>query len=154
MKLVRLIVREIRFHWINFTLSLVAVSVAVAILVIYLTVGEAYRKEKTVTYMLEVTYRKNDLLDSSSDQQIIENMIEGLIKIGFIEKREDVNFTSLKRFPFAYVIYDLFRYKNLSTIIQFLRSQGIYPIGRYGLWEYATIEEAILQGREVAQELS
>lgn len=45
MKLARLISREIRFRWVNFTLSLAAVSVAVAILVIYLTVGEAYRKE-------------------------------------------------------------------------------------------------------------
>jgi hypothetical protein len=54
----------------------------------------------------------------------------------------------------AYVIYDLFRYQHLSHIIQFLRSQQIYPIGRYGFWEYTTMEEAILQGREVAQNLS
>jgi hypothetical protein len=38
--------------------------------------------------------------------------------------------------------------------MQFLRANQIYPLGRYGLWEYTTMEEAILQGKEAAEALS
>jgi len=54
----------------------------------------------------------------------------------------------------AYVIYDRFRSQHIPRIIQFLRSHHIYPIGRYALWEYTTMEEAILQGKEIAEGLS
>jgi protoporphyrinogen oxidase len=110
--------------------------------------GPAYRKEKTVTYMLEVTYRKNDLLDTSSDQQIIENMIEGLIKIDFIERGEDVNFTALERFPFAYVIYDLDHRKNMDQVKDFYAKEGIYLHGRFGEFEYLNMDGVIRRSME------
>ncbi len=110
--------------------------------------GDAYRKEKTVTYMLEVTYRKNDLLDTSSDRQIIERMIEGLIKIGFIERREDVNFTTLKRFDFAYVIYDLDHRKNTDCIKDFYEREGIYLHGRFGEFEYLNMDGVVRRSME------
>jgi protoporphyrinogen oxidase len=112
--------------------------------------GPAYRKEKTTTYMLEVTYRKNDLLDTSSDQQIMEKMIEGLIKIDFIEKREDVNFTELKRFPFAYVIYDLDHRKNMDQIKDFYAKEGIYLHGRFGEFEYLNMDGVVKRSMEKA----
>jgi hypothetical protein len=54
----------------------------------------------------------------------------------------------------AYVIYDRFRSEHLPRLMQFLRANQIYPLGRYGLWEYTTMEEAILQGKEAAEALS
>ncbi len=54
----------------------------------------------------------------------------------------------------AYVIYDQFRHRHLPRLIHFLRSNQIYPLGRYGRWEYATMEDAILQGKEAAETLS
>ena len=110
--------------------------------------GPAYRKEETVTYMLEVTYRKNDLLDTSSDQQIIEEMIEGLIKIDFIERRDDVNFTALRRFPFAYVIYDLDHRKNMDYIKDFYEKMGIFLNGRFGEFEYLNMDGVIRRSME------
>jgi len=54
----------------------------------------------------------------------------------------------------AYVIYDQFRSRYLPQIIEFLRSHDIYPVGRYGRWEYTALEEAILQGKAVAEGLA
>ena len=45
MKAVTLILREIIFHKVNFALSLLAVVVAVALFVAFVTSGDAYRKE-------------------------------------------------------------------------------------------------------------
>lgn len=86
--------------------------------------------------------------------QVREETLSSLIACGILRDDDEILTEKILMIKHAYVIYDLFRYQHLSSIIQFLRSQGIYPIGRYGLWEYATIEEAILQGREAAQELS
>jgi protoporphyrinogen oxidase len=110
--------------------------------------GEAYRNEKTVTYMLEVTYRKDDLVDTSSDRQIIERMIEGLIKIGFIQRREDVGFTELQRFAFAYVIYDLDHRKNTNRVKDFYASKGIHLHGRFGEFEYLNMDAVIRRSME------
>jgi len=54
----------------------------------------------------------------------------------------------------GYVVYDLFRKKALPRIFQYLKSHGIEPLGRYGRWEYSTMEDAIRQGREAAEALA
>jgi protoporphyrinogen oxidase len=53
----------------------------------------------------------------------------------------------------GYVIYDRARRERLPGILAWLREQGIEPLGRYGRWEYSTMEDAIRQGREVAEEI-
>jgi hypothetical protein len=51
----------------------------------------------------------------------------------------------------GYVIYDRHRKVELPRILAYLREHGIEPVGRYGRWEYSTMEAAILEGREVAE---
>jgi hypothetical protein len=92
--------------------------------------------------------------DPPSVDHVREETIASLIACGILRENDEILTEKILMIKHAYVIYDLFRYQHLSSIIQFLRSKHIYPIGRYGLWEYATMEEAILQGRDVAQELS
>jgi protoporphyrinogen oxidase len=52
--------------------------------------------------------------------------------------------------PHGYVIYDRHRAQWLPRIIRYLRDRGIELAGRYGRWEYATMEDALRQGREAA----
>jgi protoporphyrinogen oxidase len=92
--------------------------------------------------------------DPPSVDRVREETISSLIACGILRENDEILTEKILMIKHAYVIYDLFRYQHLNSIIQFLRSKHIYPIGRYGLWEYATMEEAILQGRDVAQELS
>lgn len=53
----------------------------------------------------------------------------------------------------AYVIYDFWRERNLSKIHQQLVDRSIHSIGRYGAWKYSSMQEAILEGRTMAEEL-
>lgn len=50
----------------------------------------------------------------------------------------------------AYVIYDAWREKNLANIIKQLETLGIYSTGRFGAWKYSSMQEAVLDGKQVA----
>jgi protoporphyrinogen oxidase len=53
----------------------------------------------------------------------------------------------------AYVIFDFWREKNLPAIHTALASHNIHSIGRYGAWKYASMQESLLDGKEIAEEL-
>ena len=113
--------------------------------------GEHYHKDGTATYMAEITYRKNDLNDKASDEELTQKVIEGLETIGFIDSKDDVNFTDLKRFEYAYVIYDLKHRQNMDAIKEYFASQGIYLNGRFGSFEYLNMDAIIRQSKNLAQ---
>lgn len=56
--------------------------------------------------------------------------------------------------PHAYVIHDSWRAKNISKIHETLNNYSIHSIGRYGEWKYASMEEAILDGKEMATKVT
>lgn len=53
----------------------------------------------------------------------------------------------------SYVIYDENRKVALKKIFRFLQRNQIWSIGRYGSWEYSNMEDAILHGRNVAEQI-
>ncbi len=53
----------------------------------------------------------------------------------------------------AYVIYDAWRETNLPKIHNHLHQNNIYSIGRYGHWKYASMQEAVLDGRDMVNQL-
>ncbi|HLB40994.1 MAG TPA: FAD-dependent oxidoreductase [Candidatus Babeliales bacterium] len=56
--------------------------------------------------------------------------------------------------PHAYVIYNHWRDTNLPTILTRLAAQGIDSCGRYGAWKYASMQEAILDGKLAAEKVT
>ena len=112
--------------------------------------GRHYHKENSVSYMLEITYRKNDLTDLASDEEITQQIIDGLQKSGFISSQEDVNFTDLKRFEYAYVIYDLNHRRNMDKLKDYFKGEGINLNGRFGSFEYLNMDAVIKQSKQLA----
>ena len=53
----------------------------------------------------------------------------------------------------AYVIFDFWREKHLPEIHKNLLSYQIHSIGRYGAWKYASMQESVLDGKAMAEEL-
>ena len=51
----------------------------------------------------------------------------------------------------AYVIFDAHRETRLQTLIDYLESRDIFPAGRYGRWEYHSMEDSILSGKKAAE---
>ncbi len=54
--------------------------------------------------------------------------------------------------PHAYVTYDQWREQNLPSLLQRLEENNIYSVGRYGAWKYASMQEAVLDGKAVADQ--
>jgi protoporphyrinogen oxidase len=54
----------------------------------------------------------------------------------------------------AYVLYNFWREKNLKKLLNRLEQEHIYSIGRYGAWKYASMQEAILDGKHIAETIT
>ncbi|HEX2978196.1 MAG TPA: FAD-dependent oxidoreductase [Candidatus Babeliales bacterium] len=54
----------------------------------------------------------------------------------------------------AYVIYDFWRETNLPKILGRLEDLNIHSIGRYGAWKYSSMQEAVLDGKNIADRLT
>ncbi len=77
--------------------------------------------------------------------------IDTLLDLGFVQAREDVLFTEAHAIPHAYVIYDHRYGPARREIVSWLESRDILVAGRYGRWEYSSMEDALLAGRECAR---
>jgi hypothetical protein len=52
------------------------------------------------------------------------------------------------------VIYNRERPAALKTIFSFLKRNRVQSIGRYGAWKYSFMEEAILDGKKAAENIT
>lgn len=107
--------------------------------------------EGTSSLSVEISYLPP--IPSSLDE-VRKRTLSSLISCGILRDDDDILAEKMLMVKHAYVIYDPFRRQHLPQILKFLRSKHIYPIGRYGVWGYATMEEALLQGKDMAEGLS
>jgi protoporphyrinogen oxidase len=56
-----------------------------------------------------------------------------------------------RRIPNAYVIYDFNYHDSRHTLLSYLKDVGIESIGRYGDWNYSSMEDALLDGKRMAE---
>ncbi|MDI7269177.1 MAG: FAD-dependent oxidoreductase [Myxococcota bacterium] len=76
--------------------------------------------------------------------------IPGLIEMGLLRRASDVRFVRARWIPHAYVVYDHRWERAVGMLHPFLEENGIFSRGRYGRWEYSSMEDALLAGREAA----
>jgi len=97
----------------------------------------------------EVAYSRRRPLRRGIRSRVIKDLIE----IGAIRSKRDVLVTQQNHLEYAYAIYDKNRSRAVATCLEFLESKDIHPVGRYGRWEYGTMEDALLQGLDVSKRL-
>lgn len=90
----------------------------------------------------------------SQGENWIEACLRGLVRCGILWDLEEVEVVVPLELPVAYVIHDWARSEWLPKIRDFLEGQGIYTVGRFGTWGYGTMEQALIQGRDVARRLA
>lgn len=103
--------------------------------------------------LAEITYREDDEISNMSDEEIAERTIEDLHKLGIIN-RDDVIITTVYRFKYAYVIYDLNYKQNLKIVHNYLKSIGVDYVGRFACWEYANMDTTIKMVNEYVKGFS
>jgi len=80
--------------------------------------------------------------------------VEDLVRSQMIHAADDILFAQAREIPHAYVLYDEAYGPAKSEILRFLEHAGILIAGRYGQWEYSSMEDAILAGRACARTLN
>ena len=98
----------------------------------------------------EIAYGNDNALPYEREK-IPQRVIKDLIKVGIIEKTDQIVYQDTYDINYGYVIFDQRRKKSIKVIHKFLKSLNIIPCGRYGLWAYLWSDEAILSGKKVAE---
>jgi protoporphyrinogen oxidase len=90
---------------------------------------------------------------SEFDESCIEKSISAIEKLGYIDRSNVVKISN-RDLKYGYVIYDANRERLVEQILGAFKKMGIHSLGRYGTWAYLWSHQAILQGRELAEEIS
>lgn len=77
---------------------------------------------------------------------------ETLLALGMISSPADVLFAEVRVIPHAYVIHDRAYGPARDAIRTWLADRDILVVGRSGSWEYSSMEDALLGGRESARQ--
>lgn len=91
--------------------------------------------------------------DASIDEkEWLPKVLEDLKKAGFIsENQELIDYESLIMNP-AYVHINQYSVQDVLDKKSLLEKSDIYSIGRYGSWTYCSIEDNILEARNLAEQ--
>ena len=104
---------------------------------------------KSTNLLVEITYRKGDLVDKMTNNEIKHRVVEDLYKLRLINNRNNCISFEIRRFEYAYVIYDLNHRKNMLTIRAFYEKQlRIHLCGRFGEFEYLNMDAIIKNSME------
>ena len=78
--------------------------------------------------------------------------VQALHGLGLIDEQR-VRLVRTRTIPVAYVLFDHEYAPARAEVIAYLRLHGVHVAGRYGNWEYSSMEDAILSGRAAARAL-
>lgn len=103
--------------------------------------------------MAEVTFRPGSYLAKLNKEDIIGRVQDGLDRTGLIRKK-DIMDTVVRKFRYAYVIYDLNHKRNVKSVLGYLSDIGISCCGRFAEFEYLNMDMVIEHSRRLAGELN
>lgn len=91
----------------------------------------------------EIYYKDSNVVNNK--EQLLEDVINQLNDAKIIDKSKllvkDIRFEK-----YANVIFDSNVYTNRKIIINYLKENGIYPIGRFGEWAYLWTNQSFMSG--------
>jgi protoporphyrinogen oxidase/glycosyltransferase involved in cell wall biosynthesis len=98
----------------------------------------------------EITYAPGKPLPCDGDA-LIERCIADCIRVGMISETDAILASNQVDMPYAYVVYDHVRARNVDVIRQWLDLQDIVLAGRYSEWEYYNSDHAFIAGKKAAE---
>lgn len=83
--------------------------------------------------------------------KLVPQVAQAMVEMGIIAKASDVLFARLRKIDWAYVVFDHDYFASVGAITPFLEESAIFSAGRYGGWNYSSMEDALLFGRDAAK---
>ena len=82
--------------------------------------------------------------------EILSRVLAALERMSWFE-RKDCEVIAANWIDCAYIHFLPDREAVVGRIMTLLRGRGVHPIGRYGLWDYISMEDSIYSGIETAR---
>ncbi len=82
-----------------------------------------------------------------------EKVRDDLIKVGILDERDSAVVIDNNDIKYAYILYDKNYSSSRKKILAYLRKNSIHPAGRFGAWQYLSMEGCFLEGKQVADVL-
>lgn len=102
---------------------------------------------------IEIGYSKESVIDESTINKELSLTLDNLKKCKIIDDIfKLVKYESIIMDP-AYVHIDTLHDKLVKEIINDLETKNVYSVGRYGSWTYSSMEDAMLQSKELVEKL-
>ncbi len=98
------------------------------------------------SFYVELADRKPADLDS-----LVPLVVAQLAELGLVGRGAPLRFARLRRVSHAYVVFDHAYYGALAAIRPYLAAHGVESAGRYGAWNYSSMEDALAFGRDAAR---
>jgi protoporphyrinogen oxidase len=85
-------------------------------------------------------------------EAVLPQVSAGLAEMGIIRHPGEILFARKRKIDYAYVVFDHEYFASVDTVQRFLRQHKILSTGRYGGWNYSSMEDALLFGRDAARQ--
>ena len=83
----------------------------------------------------------------------IAQSLDSLEKCGLLDQTR-IRAARARTIPSAYVLFDLNHAKARARVLEHFAAHGVQVAGRYGRWEYSSMEDALLTGRAAARAIA
>ncbi len=113
--------------------------------------SRAAAPDGTSSMYIEITHQPQQNLNVD---ECIEHSIRDLEKCGILRKGDRVLTRQIIDIKCAYVVFDDHRKAHVQNLIDYLESRDIYTAGRYGRWEYYSMEDSIQSGKKAAEAIT
>jgi protoporphyrinogen oxidase len=101
-----------------------------------------------------ISVERSLLRDEPFDpEEVVERAVDDLRRARILWAGDRIVYRRLGVLDPAYVIYDRHRALRLPRVLAALEDLGIHSAGRFGAWEYNSMEGAIRAGMEIAARL-
>jgi protoporphyrinogen oxidase len=96
---------------------------------------------------VEVSLRPDRLHDVPA---LVQQSIDSLREAGILQGGDRIISQYPLVLPYAYVVYNSTRKKAVERIQRDLKARNVHSFGRYGSWNYSSMEDAVLEGKQHA----
>ncbi len=100
---------------------------------------------------VEIAYSKEKPINKD---KIVSRSIEDLKKTGILKPQEKILVQDINDIEYGYPIYDCNYSLAREDILKFLSRHNIIGCGRYGSWRYMSMEDVILDGKNIANSIN
>ena len=100
--------------------------------------------EQYYSLIIERSFKPEERVKANIDEYLLY-----LRKIKLLDRDSKIIVVKVNKIKYAYPIYNFERAHTVKELLPFLEKHNVFSIGRFGAWEYSSIEDCFIQSKEL-----